>query len=1021
MTPGSIGESAGGVLRNISSHIAVNNDYREVLRRRGSFEVLVNQLKSSNLTTVSNACGALWNLSAKCPEDQQTLWELGAMSNLQALTVSKHQMIATAASAAIRNLQAFKHHSDKLNKTTESNDNLPLSSSFPCSSSRASHHQQGFSNGPSPFAEAKATSSTTSSNRSAAVFNMVGSPIQSGLDKNGSKKESILYSDTPNSNVVHLNFLHMLAAKGGTPQQSPLRHQLKMNPQQPLSNRTINQAHTSSEINRSQSVEREQVSVFRSSEDVENDDDEQPTNFGQRFQESEQEEERTSAKLEQQQKINPPANQGAGQHVTFSANVETVEQTPNFSCRSSIDSLNSVEVPSIRSEVVSEYSRLPSGGVSPTELPESPGAHAAEQQRRRDELQQQRQQHLQQQHQGPFKMPVPATAVSAFAAPLPIQRGKLMNPPEEAFPADGYADEMDKPMIYATEDTPAMLSHATSLSNLTTPGFETPGGHFSPVRAVGDDDPVSPPGTSGMRFFFKKEIEPEPAEDEMVQYYTEDTPCHLSASSSLSSLSVMSHCSSRRSAATTPLRQKVFALQSGVSNPMTPGGSVFTPGTGGTALHPRVMAAASKHQISEIKSSPFFVQNSQFSNSPFVSSPQVQPRQTTVLLEESEDSHNMSNLSTNTTEEMPVEQAHETEKHNSEDDEDDEETDDLIQQLIHTALESPKNETVVEVVEPTPEETIENLVAPVAEPEEIGDERKEDLETEPTENDLQMVEQCINFVLTPGEESKDNNNNNNDDDNDDVDDDHLKEVEPKVDNDVKEETPKEMLKVKQVPIKRKSLINMTRLKSPQKIENDKLSPRRKSNIEHRSVSPGGVSRGGSSSGGASSVKLGAKKNQSSAKRSPSAIPTASKTTVNQQRRPRSRTESENSGLISPHAQPTKVSPSSSSTTSSNAKVTNTKKWNFSTKPSRTAEPTEGQGRSCRHHSLKPDQERPTSSSSNVTKKKPTSSQAVTPVEKSPGENQANHSQTDIDAVDPATMKPALKTDKSNRRVLMTTV
>ena len=34
-------------------------------------------MKSTSLTIVSNACGTLWNLSARCPTDQQTLWDLG--------------------------------------------------------------------------------------------------------------------------------------------------------------------------------------------------------------------------------------------------------------------------------------------------------------------------------------------------------------------------------------------------------------------------------------------------------------------------------------------------------------------------------------------------------------------------------------------------------------------------------------------------------------------------------------------------------------------------------------------------------------------------------------------------------------------------------------------------------------------------------------------------------------------------------------------------------------------------------
>ena len=66
----SIVENGGGILRNISSHIAVNEDYRKILRGHHCLHILLKHLKSESLTIVSNACGTLWNLSARCPEDQ---------------------------------------------------------------------------------------------------------------------------------------------------------------------------------------------------------------------------------------------------------------------------------------------------------------------------------------------------------------------------------------------------------------------------------------------------------------------------------------------------------------------------------------------------------------------------------------------------------------------------------------------------------------------------------------------------------------------------------------------------------------------------------------------------------------------------------------------------------------------------------------------------------------------------------------------------------------------------------------
>lgn len=97
-------ENAGGILRNISSQIAVRDDYREILRKHNCLQILLEQLKSPSLTVVSNACGTLWNLSAKNTIDQDALWEMGAPAMLRSLNHSKHKMIAMGSSAALKNL-----------------------------------------------------------------------------------------------------------------------------------------------------------------------------------------------------------------------------------------------------------------------------------------------------------------------------------------------------------------------------------------------------------------------------------------------------------------------------------------------------------------------------------------------------------------------------------------------------------------------------------------------------------------------------------------------------------------------------------------------------------------------------------------------------------------------------------------------------------------------------------------------------------------------------------------------------
>lgn len=104
----SIVENAGGILRNVSSHIAVNENYRKILRQGDCLGILLVQLKSSSLTIVSNACGTLWNLSARCPKDQKFLWDNGAVPMLRSLIHSKHKMISNGSKVALKNLVNFR-------------------------------------------------------------------------------------------------------------------------------------------------------------------------------------------------------------------------------------------------------------------------------------------------------------------------------------------------------------------------------------------------------------------------------------------------------------------------------------------------------------------------------------------------------------------------------------------------------------------------------------------------------------------------------------------------------------------------------------------------------------------------------------------------------------------------------------------------------------------------------------------------------------------------------------------------
>lgn len=101
-------ENAGGILNNVSSHIAVNEQFRRILRQKNCLSILLQQLDSESLTVVGNACGTLWNLSARCSEDQKFLRDNGAVPKLRLLIHSTHKMISEGSLAALKNLINFR-------------------------------------------------------------------------------------------------------------------------------------------------------------------------------------------------------------------------------------------------------------------------------------------------------------------------------------------------------------------------------------------------------------------------------------------------------------------------------------------------------------------------------------------------------------------------------------------------------------------------------------------------------------------------------------------------------------------------------------------------------------------------------------------------------------------------------------------------------------------------------------------------------------------------------------------------
>lgn len=100
-------ENVGGVLKNLSSVISQEQEYRTRFREAGGLAKLVQHLKSRNKVVLANATGVLWNMSARCIENQSLLWDLGCIPLLDVLQTSHQKNISENARGALRNLLAF--------------------------------------------------------------------------------------------------------------------------------------------------------------------------------------------------------------------------------------------------------------------------------------------------------------------------------------------------------------------------------------------------------------------------------------------------------------------------------------------------------------------------------------------------------------------------------------------------------------------------------------------------------------------------------------------------------------------------------------------------------------------------------------------------------------------------------------------------------------------------------------------------------------------------------------------------
>ncbi len=136
-------ENVGGILKNLSVVIMQEEKYRRRFREAGGFAKLAQHLKSKNKTVLANATGTLWNLSARCPEDQRLLWTLGCVPLLDVHATSEHRNIGENARGALRNLLAFGQQNGYSNKSLDLDNYLLKTQGLSKSLCYSAHHTFG--------------------------------------------------------------------------------------------------------------------------------------------------------------------------------------------------------------------------------------------------------------------------------------------------------------------------------------------------------------------------------------------------------------------------------------------------------------------------------------------------------------------------------------------------------------------------------------------------------------------------------------------------------------------------------------------------------------------------------------------------------------------------------------------------------------------------------------------------------------------------------------------------------------
>ncbi|ALC45985.1 Apc2 [Drosophila busckii] len=564
-------ENAGGILRNVSSHIAVCEPYRQVLRQHNCLSILLQQLKSENQTVVSNSCGTLWNLSARCPEDQQFLIDHNAIPLLRALINSRNALIAEGSASALKNLVNYRAALQLAQQTPVKELSNGHAETLPrrYSSLRLSNNPTG------SLKKLRATASSTSSNntlprkcesreslysaksdtdstkystKSDSAFEQrklsVATP-QTTHYRTSTEEQPIDYSMKYSCNDTKPNY--DIAIDMDQPTDFSVRYKepkptasnaakqdsneiLLILDESGASCATVKQplAKSASACDlSSDQVARPSTLSLRSNalenlttvQPVEAEHGERPINYCEEgtpgcFSRFDSLNSLTDAgKLEKQSALlkeqTPSTPAAAVESTPAMHNESATSQTLNsaletplmFSRRSSMDSLVNDETITCDDigSVISEYSRMQSGVISPSELPDSP---------------------TQSMPQSPQR-----------------ERRKEHNK-ENNNPQTHELNGNDERRSYFTEDTPALLSKAGSNSNLSMLSIASTA---NDVNANGPQSlplPVREDAITKMRCGGSALPNYLPVTDEMNKYYVEDSPCNFSVISGLSNLTV---------------------------------------------------------------------------------------------------------------------------------------------------------------------------------------------------------------------------------------------------------------------------------------------------------------------------------------------------------------------------------------------------------------------------------------------------------------------------------------------------